>query len=137
MAQSKELGEGAALPRWRFRWCRAQARLLAATGQPDEAVHLLAEAERHYVRGPVPDVRPLAAERVSIWLAQGRLSRAQRWADAHGLSIADDLSYLHEREHISLARMLIAQGQSSAALSLLDRLLAMRPPHRENARVRF
>ncbi|MCB0030346.1 MAG: AAA family ATPase, partial [Anaerolineales bacterium] len=28
LAHSRELGAGAGLPRWRFRWCRAQARLL-------------------------------------------------------------------------------------------------------------
>ena len=48
----------------------------------------------------------------------------------HGLSIEDELSYLHEFEHITLARVLIAEYQSNRAghaileaLDLLERLL--------------
>jgi LuxR family maltose regulon positive regulatory protein len=65
-----------------------------------------------------------------MWLAQGRLSDALRWAEAQGLSAEDDLSYLHEFEHITLARVLLAQYTSDRedrsirdALRLLDRLL--------------
>ena len=55
LLRSKELGEQSALPRWRFRWCLAQARVKESQGDLDRALVLLNEAERQYVRGPVPD----------------------------------------------------------------------------------
>jgi LuxR family transcriptional regulator, maltose regulon positive regulatory protein len=109
LLRSKELGEQAALPRWRFRWCTAQARLKEAQGDLDGALDLLEEAERAYVRGPVPDVRPVAAMRARVWIKQGQLEKALDWAREQNMSTNDDLSYLREFEHITLARMFIAQ----------------------------
>jgi LuxR family maltose regulon positive regulatory protein len=63
-----------------------------------------------------------------VWVAQGRLGEALDWAREQGLSAGDDLCYLREFEHITLARVLLAQYKSDrASRSLLDeamRLLA-------------
>ncbi|MBK8904454.1 MAG: tetratricopeptide repeat protein [Anaerolineaceae bacterium] len=130
LQQSKTLGEETALPRWRYRYCLAQARLRAAAGAVDEALHALDEAEQHYVRGPVPDLRTPAACRARLWAKQGRLSEAQHWAASQGLSVDDDLTYLREFDHITLARIFLAQGKQTGgerprheALTLLNRLL--------------
>jgi LuxR family maltose regulon positive regulatory protein len=49
------------------------------------------------------------------------LGEALDWAREQGLSAQDELSYLHEFEHITLARVLLAQEQSNrAGNSLLD-----------------
>ena len=129
LLRSKELGEQAALPRWHFRWCLAQARVKEAQGDWDGALDLLDEAEREYVRGPVPDVRPVAAWRARVWIKQGKLAEAQDWVREQNLSTRDDLSYLREFEHITLARLLIAQYEReqkkeviSQAMELLTRL---------------
>jgi LuxR family maltose regulon positive regulatory protein len=61
---------------------------------------------------PVPDVRPVAAFKTRVWVAQGRLAEALDWAREHGLSAHDDLSYLREFEHITLARVLLARYKS-------------------------
>jgi LuxR family maltose regulon positive regulatory protein len=65
-----------------------------------------------------------------VYLRQGRLSEALAWACERGLSVDDDLSYLGEFEHITLARVLIAQHQNDLlagsiheAIALLERLL--------------
>ena len=76
LLRSKELGEEAALPRWSYRWYLAQAGIKVAEGNLDGALDALDEAERQYVRGPVPDVRSTAAMKARIWVAQGRLSRS-------------------------------------------------------------
>jgi LuxR family maltose regulon positive regulatory protein len=130
LLRSKELGEQALLPRWRYRWCIAQARIKEAHGDLDGALDLLDEAERLYVRGPVPDVRPIAALKARVWVAQGRLAEALEWTREQGLSVEDDLSYLREFEHITLARMLIARYKDEQeahlieeAMTLLERLL--------------
>ncbi len=57
----EELGDQAALPDWRSRLCRTQARFKQTQGDLEGALDLIDEAERYYRRTPVPDVRPLAA----------------------------------------------------------------------------
>ena len=130
LVRSKEVGEQAALPRWRYRWCIAQARIKVSQGDFVSALDLLDEAEREYVRGPVPDVRPVAALRARVWAMQGQLVKALDWVREQNLSADDDLSYLHEFEHITLARILIAQYRNTGeehsildARKLLKRLL--------------
>jgi LuxR family maltose regulon positive regulatory protein len=128
--RSKELGEKAELPVWRYRWCIAQARLHEAQGDLDGALALLDEAERLYMRTPLPDLRPISAKKARIWVAQGRLTQALEWVGERGLSPENDLCYLREFEHITLARILIAQYQNDrndssihTVMRLLDRLL--------------
>ena len=130
LQRSKELGEKAELPVLRYRLCIAQARLNETQGDLDGALALLDEAERLYIRTPLPDFCPISAMKARIWVAQGRLTEAQEWVREQGLSVDDDLSYLREFEHITLARILIAQYQNDrmdgsihAAMRLLDRLL--------------
>jgi LuxR family transcriptional regulator, maltose regulon positive regulatory protein len=62
---------------------------------------------------------------------QGELNAAVAWARERQLSADDDLTYLREYEHVSLARLLLARhaadraGSSLDAVAhLLDRLLA-------------
>jgi LuxR family transcriptional regulator, maltose regulon positive regulatory protein len=130
LLRSEELGEQAALPRWRFRWCLVRARVQESLGDLDRALVLLNEAERHYVRGPVPDVRPITALKTRVWIRQGKLNEAKGWVREQGLSPDDDLSYLREFEYITLARVLIAQYRNEGAdssvhdaMGLLERLL--------------
>jgi LuxR family maltose regulon positive regulatory protein len=127
---SKKLGEQVELADWQYRWCIAQARLKESQGDLDGALDLLNKAERQFVRTPVPEVRPIAALKTRIWVTQGRISQAQSWVHERGLSCDDDLSFMREFEHITLARVLIAQykcdlvnGSIHEAIGLLERLL--------------
>jgi LuxR family maltose regulon positive regulatory protein len=127
---SKELGENAELPVWRYRWCIAQARLNETQGNLDGALARLDEAERLYIRTPLPALRSISARKARILVAQDRLTKALEWVREQGLSPDNDLCYLREFEHITLARILIAQYQKDrvdgplhAAMRLLDRLL--------------
>jgi len=128
--KSGELGEQTALIDWPYRWRLAQARLKEAEGDLETALDLLDEARRLYVRNPVPDFYPIDALKARVYLRQGRLSEALAWARERGLSVNDNLSYLGEFEHITLARVLIAQykndpvaGSIHEAIDLLERLL--------------
>ncbi|MGB3634193.1 MAG: LuxR C-terminal-related transcriptional regulator, partial [Rubrobacteraceae bacterium] len=128
---SKELGEHATLPGLQYRSCVAMARIKEARGDLDGALDLLHEAERQYIsRGPVSDVRPVAALKTRVWVAQGRLTEALGWACERGLSAHDELSYLREFDYITLARVLLARYKSERAdryiqeaMRLLERLL--------------
>ena len=126
----KKLGEQGELPDWQHRLCVTQARIKETQGDLDGALDLLDEAERLYIRTPVPDVRPIAALKTRVWIAQDRLAEALGWVRERGLSVDDDLTYLREFEHITLARVLIAQYKSDRAdgaiheaMGLLERLL--------------
>ncbi len=130
LLRSEELGEQAAQDAYQYRWRVARARLKEVQGDLDGALDLLDDAERVYTGGVVPNVRPVAALRARVWIAQGRLTQALRWARERGLSTDDDLSYLVEFEHVTLARVLIASYKSDRversvleAMGLLDRLL--------------
>ena len=130
LRKSGELGEQTALNDWPYRWRLAKARLKEAEGDLETALDLLDEAGGLYVRTSVPDFHPIAALRTRVYLRQGRLSEALDWARERGLSVEDDLSYLGEFEHITLARILIAQHQNDPvagsiheAIALLERLL--------------
>ncbi len=126
---ARQLGERGALTGWQHRLCIAQARIKEAQGDLADALTLLDEAERQYVRNPLPD-RSIGALKARTWLRQGRVSEALAWARAQCLSTDDQLSYSHEFEHLTLARLLVAQfrinpsgGGLEAALGLLERLL--------------
>lgn len=130
LARCKELGEPAGLPENRHRWYIAEARLKQVQGDLHGTLRLLSEAERMYYSCPVPVVRPIAALKARVWARQGNLAEAVGWAHKLGLTAHDDLSYLREFEHITLARILVAQYRSERdgrsiqeAIGLLGRLL--------------
>lgn len=130
LLKARVLGEKSQVPRWRYRWCLAQARLKESQGDLDEAFNLLEEAEMNYHRGPMPDVRPTAALKARVWIKQNRLSEALGWVKEQSPSPKDDLSFLREFDHITLARVLLAQYKTDRknelihdAISLLERLL--------------
>jgi len=102
------LGEQPAFPPWRRHWSRAHVRMKRVQEDLDGAIEVLGKAERLYYRHPVPDVRPASALKARVRLLQGRLADALTWARERNLSTDDDLCYLREFEHITLARILVA-----------------------------
>jgi LuxR family maltose regulon positive regulatory protein len=130
LQRSTDLGEFAGLPQNPYRWRVAMARLRQAQGDREGALLLLQEAEHLYVGDFSPNVRPVAAFTARVWVAQGQMDEALGWARAQGLSAQDELSYLREFEHITLARVLLARAQGeragpslAQAVGLLARLL--------------
>ena len=113
LLRAKEQGEHTGFPQNPYRWRVAMARIREAQGDLDDALALLDEAERLYVPDFFPQVRPIAAMKTRVWLAQGRLGEALDWARVQGLSAQDDLSYGREFAHITLARLLLIQGKSN------------------------
>jgi LuxR family maltose regulon positive regulatory protein len=114
----------------------AMSQVRAAGGDYDSAHGLLDQAEALYRHGFYPDLRPIAAMKARVQIAAGDLASATGWADDRGVSVGDDADYQREYEHLTLARLLLAQhraGQHSdhagsaslaAVLGLLDRLHA-------------
>ncbi len=121
---ARALGETAGLPQHPYRWRVAAARLHLADGDGPAALALLDEAVARYNTDMSPPVRPAAAVRARAHLAIGDVAAARRWARDSGLTADDDLSYVREYEHVTLAQLLRAEGATAEAAALLDRLAA-------------
>lgn len=130
LANSQRRGEHNGLPQNAYRSRVVLARLRQAEGDLDGALSLLDDAERVYVGDFAPNVQPVPAVRARLRLRRGELAQAREWAAERRLSAADETSYLREYEHLTLARVLLAEhraGEHGSALRdaqhLLDRLL--------------
>lgn len=130
LLKSKELGELNGLRKNPHRWRVAMARLREAEGELDGALALLNEAERLYEGDFSPNVRPIAAGKVRVWIGLGRLDEALDWVRERKLSAEEPVTYLREFELITLARVLLARYQFDPAdntlveaMGLLERLL--------------
>ena len=96
-----------------------------AKGDPAGALEAIGEAERAAPGPAVADLfNPVPAQRARLLLAQGQVAAAARWTQQRGLADDDEPAYLREREHLVLARVLLAQDRPRPALALLDRLHA-------------
>ena len=129
LLKSKEQGEHTGFPQNRYRWRVAMARIREAQGDLDGALDLLHEAEQLYVSDFFLNVRPIAALKTRVWVAQGKLGEALDWAREQDLSAQDELCYLREFEHITLTRVLLARYKRDRtdrtmleAMRLLERL---------------
>jgi len=107
--KSFELGSQNTIVDWPYRKSLAQALLKEAEGSFDNALDLLDEAQRFYVRTPTPILRPVDDIKACIYLKQGNLIKAQEWARNCGLSLKDEPDYLHEFGRLTLARIALAE----------------------------
>ena len=126
----KALGDEALLPSNFHRVYTAQALLKYAAGESNEALELLNAAERVYYQSPMPLIQSFGALRTRIWLALDNLPEAMAWVRSESLSVSDELGYLREFDHITLAKVLVARQRhgprkhhAGEALSLLQKLL--------------
>ena len=117
------------MPQNAYRYRVAVSRIREAEGDLDGAIELLEDAERHYIGDFFPNVRPVAALKARLSIANSRLHDALGWARQAAVSVDDELSYLREFEHITLARLLLARAKADRtgapvreALALLERL---------------
>ncbi len=99
------------------------ARLKQALGDHEGAREAARQAVQIAQRDNIPRLVVLtSAYQARVWLAQGRLDLAARWA--HDYRQVGETEYLREFEDLTLARVLLAEGQCAEALALLDARLA-------------
>ena len=120
---ARELGDRSSVLENRHRWYTAKAALLQANGDLDGAIAMLDQAEPLFLPGYFPDVRPIAATRARVRIIQGRLDDARAWARVRGVAPTDPPTYLAEYDQLTLARLLIAEGNAREAFELLDSVL--------------
>lgn len=107
------------------------ARIRQARGDDDGALAAIQRAVQIAQGFDIARVSILiGAHQARIWLAQGKLELAARWArDYERLS---ETEYLRELEDLTLARVFLAQDKPSEPLALLDTLL---PPAEDAGRM--
>jgi LuxR family maltose regulon positive regulatory protein len=122
---SAAVGDPGGLPQHPYRWRVALARVRRREGDRAAALELLTAAERVENTDLSPSVRPVAAMKARAELANGDVAAARRWVASRRLAADDELSYVHEFEHLTLARVLLAgrDGSNDDAVALLERLL--------------
>jgi LuxR family maltose regulon positive regulatory protein len=100
------------------------ARIQQAKGDSAAALVMTQKAVETAHQGGIQRLAVLAsAYQARIWLAQGDLEQAARWAV--GYRGSGDTEYLRVFEDLTLARVLLADGQSAEALELLRNLLSL------------
>ena len=113
-----------------FRLYVARALLVAAQGDAEAAQTHLDRAEQLYRPGFLPEVRPIPALRARLRVRSGALAAAARWARDRGVTLADAARvedaalYLHEYEHLTLVRLVLAEHRALAATADGDRASA-------------
>ena len=122
-----ELGRQTTIVDWMYRKSLAQAYLKESEGDLRSALELLNDAQRFYVRTPIPNLRPVEAMQARIHIKQNHLNKAQAWAHQSGLLLQDKPIFLNEFGHLTLARIVLAENQNDGhfqtMLQLLDALL--------------
>ncbi|TAK30829.1 MAG: helix-turn-helix transcriptional regulator [Chloroflexota bacterium] len=100
------------------------ARVRQAEGDLEGALSILSEAAQLARTNDADrELARIEAHRARLWLLQGNVEAAARWMQACGLSADDELQYSREGNHMTLARVLTAQGRAAEAARLLERLL--------------
>ncbi len=114
---ARVLAERASISENRHRRPVVMAQVYAARGDHEAALGWLEQAQSLYRHGFYPDVRPIEAMVARLQIASGDLEPAATWAEEHGLSVDDEPAFLHEYEHLTLARLLLARtsGQCRSA----------------------
>ncbi len=87
-----------------------------------EAMRAAEQLERQHRFSPRQSIGVKSAL-ARLWLAQGDLERPAYLVQQSGIAPGDKIPYLREPEYLILLRLLLAQGDYDAALSLSERLL--------------
>ncbi|MDT5028809.1 MAG: hypothetical protein QOE61_5235, partial [Micromonosporaceae bacterium] len=82
---ARVLAERGSITENRHRWSVAMAQVRAAGGDYETATRLLVQAESMYRHGFYPDIRPIAAMKARVRIAEGDLSSAAEWAHDRGV----------------------------------------------------
>jgi ATP/maltotriose-dependent transcriptional regulator MalT len=97
------------------------ARIRQAHGDAAGALEAMSEVNQLELSPQV--ITLLNPVRARLLLARGDVLAAAEWAKAADLHPVDEPDYLREPEYLALARVLLAQNEPRAALTLLERLL--------------
>lgn len=117
--------ERAVLPGSAYRVSSALATIKLAEGKLADALVALETADQRYQPSPIPDLRPIDAIRVQVWLRQDRLSDALNWVRNRGFSVHDELTMLNMYEYRTLARVYISAYQHNGEADVIEQVFIL------------
>lgn len=102
------------------------AKILCSRQDLDGAEKIVLKMDQLMRTSVIPPwvITQIKAVKARIYLMKGNIDILEKWVDECGLKLDDELTILHEAEHVMFARILIAQGRFGDALGLLNRLIA-------------
>jgi LuxR family transcriptional regulator, maltose regulon positive regulatory protein len=130
---ARGLGEERGLPQHPYRLRATAAMLAEAEGDLGAALALVAEAEQVYLGDFSPNVRPLHAVAARLHVRRGDVDASLRWARDHDVTSSQELTYLREFEHVTLAEVLLARHRRDGGAELVDEVDALLERLREAA----
>lgn len=101
------------------------ARLEHVQGHPERALEAMQTAEKfvnEYHLLPRYSIW-VKCTLARLWIAQGNLEKASHFVQESGITVNDEILYVHEPEYLILLRLLLTQGDYDVALTLSQRLL--------------
>lgn len=109
LQKSTQEGERNGLPDWAYR--QAIAELCFHLTQRDWAAasRALQKAKAHYSPTPLPDLSPLDALEVRVWIGQGRWQEALDWAQKKDLQPEREVPFGQQFECLTLARLYLSR----------------------------
>ena len=97
-------------------------------GKKEDAMQAIQQAEAIAMKESSFWIADVQSVRALLWLEQGNLNAAVKWAQESGLDVNDDIQFQKQRIYLTLAQVYLAQGQQGnvgmldKALRLLSRL---------------
>ena len=119
LVAARELGDEHGLPPYAYRSRVVAAMLAEAEGDLAGALTLVLQAQQVYLGDFSPNVRPLHAIAARLQIRLDDLDAVERWARDHDVTPAQELSYLNEFEHVTLAEAMLARGRGRADPTIL------------------
>jgi LuxR family transcriptional regulator, maltose regulon positive regulatory protein len=105
--------------------CSMLARLEQVKDNPEEAQKAMRSAEQladNHSLSPLQSIL-VNSNLALLWLAQRNLEKLSKFIQKSGLTIEDEIPYQRGPEYVILLRLLLAQGDYDASLTLSQRLL--------------
>ncbi|MEM7334256.1 MAG: LuxR C-terminal-related transcriptional regulator [Chloroflexota bacterium] len=131
--QCQQLGNQITLTDWEHRVYATEAQILAMQGDLEGALNLFNQAEKRHIRTPLPTVRPVAAQKVRLWLKLGNLTDAEAWVSEQHLAYDDPLSYMQLFNYLTLARVMLEQYKRFRAEETVHNLVHLLARLRQTA----
>ncbi|MCI0695701.1 LuxR C-terminal-related transcriptional regulator [candidate division KSB1 bacterium] len=104
-------------------WLKCLVLMLLARGDQPQARQLIEQGLQITPKsGNAVSSQQAKSLRARLCLQQGDLPAAMRWVEESKLGVNDELSFGLEIEHLTFARLLLAQGKPDEAITLLHRL---------------
>ena len=130
LAVSQRLGEHKGLPQNPYRERLVAGPVAGGRGRPRRGARAARRGRPGLQRRLLPERAARPCLRTRLRLRRHELGHANAWARERQLSARDELTYLREYEHVTLARLLLARSADRIATGPRRRRRAAGPPAR-------